>query len=95
MTGLQARAYTRHVRLWTWAGWRPLTPTEYRYPLEDRAAWLLSGNVEECEWSSECLDAIARVEGYIMAQRMEQAHAAAFELTHLIKPTTETTWKPE
>ena len=87
--------YACHVRLWTGAGWRPLTPTEYHYPLEARAAWLLSGNIEECEWSPECLDAIARVEGYIVAQRMEQAHAAAFELTHQIKPTTETTWKRE
>jgi hypothetical protein len=87
--------YTRHVRLWTWAGWRPLTPTEYRYPLKARAAWLLSGNVEECEWTPECLKAIERIEGYIVAHCMTQAEVAAFELTRQIKPTTETTWKPE
>ncbi len=87
--------YTRHVRLWTWAGWSPLTQTEYRYPLEARAAWLLSGNVEECEWTTERLKAIERIEGYIVAHRMTQAEVAAFELTREIRPATEPTWNPE
>ncbi len=75
----RSERYARHALTWRAVGYTPLTETEYNYPVETRAAWLLYANFDTALWTPELLRAIERVE-HAIAMNAPRYHQLLWEI---------------